>query len=152
AFTAPVGSVQAILSVSAVTGGTPAPITLTGMGAGQATLSANPFPVDLGNIEVGVLATSSVVITNTGNGTTGIPRVFPSNTELSVASNGCTTAMAPGTSCTVGVGLTAAETGVRSGILTVEALPATVSVAVNGTAAARVTVAKSGTGTGTVTS
>jgi hypothetical protein len=147
------GAQSASMGVSATVGGSTQSLTLTGTGLRQAQLSPVTSTVTLNNVEVGVAAGGSVMLSNAGDVTTGAPALSNGDTaEITITTNGCMTALAPGASCTISFTFKPSTGGSRSGSFSLSATPGgTATVTVTATGVYRLTIAKAGTGTGTVT-
>jgi hypothetical protein len=124
--TSPPGK-SATFNASALTGGTPPPVSLSGNALNPANIvvSSTPNPYDFGIVEIGVpTTTTSIVFKNTGDVATGtISSVVSSNTaELNVVTDNCTThSLGKNVTCNVIVKWTAQPAGLHSQTLTVNA-------------------------------
>ncbi|HZC74225.1 MAG TPA: choice-of-anchor D domain-containing protein [Jatrophihabitans sp.] len=80
-------------------------------------LSASPGSVDFGRVTVGDSPTRIITLTNIGTGGGRVTRATASP-PFDVDRAGCSTRLAPGTSCSLTVSFTPADTGPREGTLT----------------------------------
>ena len=150
------GAKVGALSVSAAPGGT-AVAQLSGTALADALLAVAPAPFGFGG-EVVATSTSDVTFTvsNSGGVASGAPTVAiigPNAADFVLTTNGCTSAIAPGTSCLLAIHFTPATTGARSATLSVTASPggtATSALSGTGLAPASLTIAPSPFDYGTV--
>lgn len=145
------GPVTSSLTVSASTGGSPTPLTLTGNGVVPATLTVDVPTKNFGSLEVGVSsAPLTLTFTNTGDVATGAITATASS-ELVVGA-GCAS-LAPLASCMVQVSFKPANIGPRTAMLTLAgAAGGTVSFYAKALGMHRLTVSRPGTSAGRVTS
>jgi len=124
-FTAPgAGPQTASLGASAQGGNIAAALSLSGNGQRPAVLNgmtSNNF----GMLVVGATSDSVTwTVTNGGDVPTGMPTLTNGDpTEVLVASNNCTVALAGGASCAIVVAFSPSQAGARSGTLTLAASP-----------------------------
>jgi hypothetical protein len=100
-------------------------------------LSISPANVPFGSLIVGQTSTaSSVVIVNTGSGTSGpLTTLLVGNADFSIKADGCSgTALAANDNCTLSLQFTPTVAGTRSGTLQLSASPGgSISAALSGT-------------------
>ena len=149
------GNNAASLTALATPGGLGA-ASLTGRGLAPAML-ASSATAPFGTVDVGTTATAyKWTITNQGDTATGaLATVLGGNSADFVVTNGCSGALAGGTSCTISVAAAPATGGDKAMTVTVTGAPGG-SVVLTATATARpaqlLTVALSGNGMGNVAS
>jgi len=127
------GAQTATLAVSAAVGGAPAGLTLTGTGQLPVGLTANPATVNLGNVNVGTSAPTSVMIINGGDLATSVPVLSNGNTAELTLTSGCTAAIPASGSCTLAVSFRPSAGGARSATVTVAVTGASTMFTVNAT-------------------
>ncbi len=147
------GAKSAMVAVSATPGGD-ASVNLAGNALAQGALSGSVGTHDFGGIEVSKTSvTFTWTVTNTGGVATGTPMLTNSNSSEINVTNNCTAAVSPGNSCTVVATFTPTAGGARSGDLTLSASPGgSAMVSLSASGLWRVSVSKTGSGAGTVTS
>lgn len=147
------GAKSAMAAVSATPGGD-ASLNLAGNGLAPGALSGSDGSHDFGGVEVSkTSATFTWTVTNTGGVATGTPTLTNSNSSEISVTNNCTAAVMPGNSCTVVATFTPTAGGARSGDLTLSASPGgSAMVSLSASGLWRVSVSKTGSGAGTVTS
>ena len=142
-FLAPHQGVQtASLSASAVTGGTPAPLSLTATGQRAAKLTGSTSN-DFGSIVVGAPSGSVTwTVTNGGDMPTSVPTLANNNpAEVIVGTNNCTAMLGAGGTCTIIVSFLPADIGARSGTLTLTASGTSVTFAASATGLSKASLA-----------
>ncbi|HVL90766.1 MAG TPA: choice-of-anchor D domain-containing protein, partial [Actinomycetota bacterium] len=121
--TAP-GSRSASLLVTSNAPGSPHAVALSGTGVAAPTLSLNRTTVAFGNVEQGFTSPpQSIIVTNTGGATLNIGTITISGAFASAfikSSDTCSNAaVAPSTSCTIGVSFRPAALGGHNATLTI---------------------------------
>ncbi len=147
------GAKSATVDVGATPGGD-ASLNLAGNALAPGALSGSDGTHDFGGIEVSTTSSSFTwTVTNTGGVATGTPTLTNTNSSEINVTNNCTAAVAPGGNCTIVATLTPSTGGARSGDLTLSASPGgSAMVSLSASGLWRVSVSKSGTGSGTVSS
>ncbi len=148
------GAQMTSLQISGTPGGTPAALTLTGVGQRPVTLEASPATVSFGSAELTVpSATVRVTITNSGD-LTSEPIQVESSQPTEFTFSPCGGALTPGASCDVYLGVQPLAVGSRSGLYTVRSgnqSAGAVSIMASATGVTRLTWSYGGTGTITAT-
>ena len=127
--------------VAGGTGGSTGPAMLTGstthvFGVTEVSVASPPFTWTVGN---------------SGGSPSPVPTLINGDPDELVTTNHCTAAIAPGANCTVDVAFRATTSATRQGTLTVNGGTAGQAILIaQATGAFRLTVVKSGAGTGTV--
>ncbi len=134
--------------------GTSITVALSGQGADPGVLTSETSGFDFGAREVGTPSdTLTWVVTNVGGSPVNGVAFDNSNPSEFVATNGCTGALGPGSSCTVTTSFLPREGGPRLARLTVsDANLASVGLSLIGTGQYRLTVTNAGAGQGRVSS
>lgn len=143
----------------------PATLTVSGLDSGStvallsgtiltpAELSLSTSGLSFGNVDIDGSSDDSFTVTNVGESQSGTPSVNLSSPEFTIISNGCTSPLAGGASCSVGVRFAPTSVGGKSASVSVSASPGGGgSVSLSGTGTATVTVQVVGTGSGAVSS
>jgi phospholipase C len=111
------GTRTAILSVSDNASGSPQTVTLTGVGV--AAMTPLPSSLTFANQNVGTTsAASPVTLTNNYSQSVSISSVSATG-DFAVASNTCTSTLAKGAQCVIGVSFAPTAAGVRTGTLSI---------------------------------
>jgi hypothetical protein len=155
----PAGGLQNMATITIAVPATAAaatlPIVIQGVAVGVTVKSANatlqvqaapapkvslaPSTLTFGSQAVGTTSASSQAkLTNNGNATLHITSITASGDFL--LTNPCSTALAPGASCTMTVTFKPTGTGARNGILTATTDGGTVSIALSGTGTPKLSV------------
>lgn len=121
------GSKLANLSITGTPGGT-AVAQLSGESLASAGLGITPGSKAYNSVTVGLNASATLTVTNTGGVPTGVPSLAIDGTDatqfaIPTGGNGCTAALPAGGSCTVTVRFAPTTTGLKTGTLTVSANP-----------------------------
>ncbi|MBX3251425.1 MAG: choice-of-anchor D domain-containing protein [Myxococcales bacterium] len=142
------GPRSATLTIDASPGGR-ASAALAGTGLTPGVISPSTTSHSFGDVEVGRTSGSfRWTITNTGDTTTGVPSLTSSAPEELEVTSGCTSALAPGASCTVELTFTPRQGGARAGTVSLSASPGgQVALSVGASGAWRLDVSRSGDGT-----
>jgi FG-GAP-like repeat/Abnormal spindle-like microcephaly-assoc'd, ASPM-SPD-2-Hydin len=112
------GNAGATLDVSYNVPGGPQTVLLFGTGSGPA-VNLSPSSLSFPSQLVGTTSRPQIVtLTNGGNNTLTIASVTANPTDFSVV-NGCSSSVAAGASCSIGVSFDPTQSGTRSGTLTV---------------------------------
>ncbi len=151
------GAKSASLTADATPGGTGS-AALSGTGLLPAAFTLTPFPYDYGTVTVGMPATNTFTLKNTGDEPSGIPSVTvtgPDAAQFTImpGANGCTQALAPLASCTVDLAFGPTSHNTKTAVLNASAaIGGSVMSALSGIGqdSVSLTVLKTGTGTGTV--
>jgi phospholipase C len=111
------GTRTAILSVSDNASGSPQTVTLTGVGV--AAMTPLPSSLTFANQNVGTTsAASPVTLTNNYSQSVSISSVSATG-DFAVASNTCTSTLAKGAQCVIGVSFAPTAAGVRTGTFSI---------------------------------
>ena len=120
------GSKNASLNLTATPGG-PAAASLMGNGLAPALLTVAPTSNSYGNVPTGSSSSAATfTITNTGDVNSGVPAVSLGGTHMnqfSTSDNGCSSALAPGLSCTVRASFVPTALGAKTANLNIMATP-----------------------------
>lgn len=141
------GARSATLSVTSAVGNVSSTLSGTGTPAPAPSASLSSSSLAFGSIVVGASAASqSVTVSNGGTANLSFSAIATGTSEFPITGGTCTTAstVAPGASCTVGVGFTPASSGARSGTLTItnNGSGSPLAVALSGTGIANSPVAQ----------
>ena len=119
---------------------------LTGTGQAAANLSLSPTSLSFGVVEIGQSsAAEAITVTNSGDLSATVTGILASG-DFSVSGNSCGEAIAGNASCGVSVKFLPTQTGVRTGVLTVQtgAQTLTAQLSGTGTGASALTLAPAG--------
>jgi hypothetical protein len=146
------GAASGTLQVSASPGGSPS-TALTGNGINPATLSQNISNAAFGQVEVGVLSstTATWTISNTGSVASSVPVLNLSTAEIEASGSTCGASIGPGGNCSMTLRFRPSTGGARSGTATLSITGSSVMLTASATGMWRVTVTRSGN-SGTITS
>jgi hypothetical protein len=106
---------------------------LTGTGEAAANLALSPASLTFGAIEIGQSSASeAITVTNSGDVSATVTGILATG-DFSISGNSCGEAVAGNSSCGVSVKFLPTQTGVRTGLLTAETGPQTLTAQLSGT-------------------
>jgi len=145
-----IGARTAVLHVTGAPIALDFPLTGNALAA-PAGLTADVSALDFGEVELGQPTDLSVALTNAGN--TDLTITAPTVTSgFAIAVNECTGTLAPSASCSIRLEIQPSQGGVVTGSLTVPSSGTAVTIGLRALAERRITITRSGAGTGTITS